>query len=44
MDFRSDTVTKPDAEMRTAMMNAVVGDDVYSEDPTINGKSLNTLP
>ena len=37
VDFRSDTVTKPDDEMRLAMMNALVGDDVYQEDPTVNG-------
>lgn len=37
IDFRSDTITKPDVEMRTAMMNAIVGDDVYKEDPTVNG-------
>ncbi|XP_046642353.1 L-allo-threonine aldolase-like [Daphnia pulicaria] len=36
IDFRSDTVTKPNNEMRTAMMNADVGDDVYGEDPTVN--------
>jgi threonine aldolase len=36
IDFRSDTVTKPTQEMRKAMMNAVVGDDVYQDDPTIN--------
>ncbi|MDC0558898.1 low-specificity L-threonine aldolase [Candidatus Izimaplasma bacterium] len=36
IDFRSDTVTKPTKEMRTAMANAIVGDDVYGEDPTIN--------
>lgn len=36
LDFRSDTVTKPTKEMREAMMNAVVGDDVYQDDPTIN--------
>ncbi len=35
-DFRSDTVTHPTDEMRTAMANAVVGDDVYAEDPTVN--------
>jgi threonine aldolase len=35
-DFRSDTVTKPTAEMSLAMMDAVVGDDVYNEDPTVN--------
>jgi threonine aldolase len=36
MDFRSDTVTRPTAEMRQAMLNAPVGDDVYGEDPTVN--------
>ncbi|KHN76093.1 Uncharacterized protein Tcan_14112 [Toxocara canis] len=35
-DFRSDTVTKPCHGMREAMFNAVVGDDVYEEDPTVN--------
>lgn len=35
IDFRSDTVTKPTKEMRQAMANAVVGDDVYQDDPTI---------
>lgn len=35
IDFRSDTVTKPTKEMRLAMMNAIVGDDVYGDDPTI---------
>ncbi len=35
-DFRSDTVTRPTDEMRTAMAGAVVGDDVYSGDPTVN--------
>lgn len=35
-DFRSDTVTRPTAEMRQAMAVAVVGDDVYGEDPTVN--------
>lgn len=35
-DFRSDTVTRPTAEMRTAMASAEVGDDVYGEDPTVN--------
>ena len=33
-DFRSDTVTQPDAPMREAMAQAVVGDDVYGEDET----------
>ncbi|MFK5883736.1 MAG: low-specificity L-threonine aldolase [Candidatus Izemoplasma sp.] len=35
IDFRSDTVTKPTKEMRHAMANALVGDDVYQDDPTI---------
>ncbi len=35
-DLRSDTVTKPTPEMRRAMAEAEVGDDVYGEDPTIN--------
>jgi len=35
-DFRSDTVTKPTKKMREAMANALVGDDVYGDDPTIN--------
>jgi len=35
-DFRSDTVTRPSAEMRRAMAEAEVGDDVFSEDPSIN--------
>ncbi|MBH0201504.1 MAG: low-specificity L-threonine aldolase [Nitrospira sp.] len=36
IDLRSDTVTKPTDEMRKAMARAEVGDDVYSEDPTVN--------
>jgi len=36
IDLRSDTVTKPSAEMRRAMYEAEVGDDVYKEDPTTN--------
>lgn len=36
IDLRSDTVTQPTPEMREAMANAVVGDDVYGEDPTVN--------
>lgn len=35
-DLRSDTVTKPTDEMREAMSTAIVGDDVYGEDPTVN--------
>ena len=36
IDLRSDTVTKPTAEMREAIANAAVGDDVYGDDPTVN--------
>lgn len=36
IDLRSDTVTRPTPEMRAAMAAAVVGDDVYGEDPTVN--------
>lgn len=35
IDLRSDTVTQPTDEMRRAMANAEVGDDVYQDDPTI---------
>ncbi|MFP5330838.1 MAG: threonine aldolase family protein [Acidimicrobiia bacterium] len=35
-DFRSDTVTRPTPEMRRAMADAEVGDDVYGDDPTVN--------
>ncbi|MGE0606072.1 MAG: low-specificity L-threonine aldolase [Pirellulales bacterium] len=36
IDLRSDTATRPTAEMRRAMAEAKVGDDVLDEDPTIN--------
>jgi threonine aldolase len=36
IDLRSDTVTTPTPEMRRAMADADVGDDVYGEDPTVN--------
>ncbi|RCK76545.1 MAG: Low-specificity L-threonine aldolase [Ignavibacteriae bacterium] len=36
IDLRSDTVTKPSPEMRNAIFEAEVGDDVYGEDPTVN--------
>lgn len=36
IDLRSDTVTLPTPEMRRAMAQAELGDDVYGEDPTIN--------
>jgi len=35
-DFRSDTVTRPSAAMRAAMMGAEVGDDVFGDDPTVS--------
>jgi threonine aldolase len=36
IDLRSDTITHPTSEMRKAMFEAEVGDDVYGEDPTVN--------
>ncbi len=36
IDLRSDTVTRPGAQMRAAMAAAEVGDDVFGEDPTVN--------
>jgi len=36
IDLRSDTVTRPTPQMRRAMAEAEVGDDVYREDPTVN--------
>ncbi|HXY38985.1 MAG TPA: GntG family PLP-dependent aldolase [Vicinamibacteria bacterium] len=36
IDLRSDTVTRPTPEMRRAMAEAELGDDVYGEDPTVN--------
>ena len=36
IDLRSDTVTLPTPEMRRAVFEAEVGDDVYGEDPTVN--------
>jgi threonine aldolase len=36
IDLRSDTITHPTPEMRKAMYEAEVGDDVYGEDPTVN--------
>lgn len=41
IDLRSDTVTGQPDFMREAMFNAVVGDDVYGDDPTIT--KLETL-
>lgn len=39
IDVRSDTVTQPTEEMRQAMNSAMVGDDVFGEDPTVNGEN-----
>src|SRR5687768_17788965 len=36
IDMRSDTVTRPTPEMREAMAAAIVGDDQYGDDPTVN--------
>ena len=41
VDLRSDTLSKPSVEMMKAMFNIThddLGDDVYSEDPTVNSK------
>lgn len=37
IDLRSDTVTQPTTAMKQAMCAAPLGDDVYGEDPTVNG-------
>ena len=37
VDVRSDTLTMPTDKMRQAMAEAAVGDDVFGEDPTVNG-------
>ena len=42
IDLRSDTVTRPTAAMRRAMVEADVGDDVYGEDPTVNALEART--
>lgn len=42
IDLRSDTVTKPTAAMKEAMMSAQVGDDVFGEDPTIKALEQKT--
>lgn len=36
VDLRSDTVTRPTAAMREAMLAAPLGDDVFGDDPTVN--------
>ena len=40
VDLRSDTVTRPNQEMRHQMAIAKVGDDVMREDPTVRGKKI----
>jgi hypothetical protein len=40
VDMRSDTLTQPTLEMRNAMAEAIVGDDVFGEDPTVNSESF----
>ena len=42
IDYRSDTVTQPTAEMREHMAHATVGDDVYGEDPSVNELEQNS--
>ena len=37
VDLRSDTVTRPTPAMRAAMLAAPLGDDVYGDDPSVNG-------
>lgn len=36
IDLRSDTITLPTPLMREAMNSALLGDDVYEEDPSVN--------
>ena len=36
VDLRSDTVTRPTPQMRQAMLEAELGDDVFGDDPTVN--------
>ena len=36
IDLRSDTLTQPTPEMRQAMFDAPLGDDVFNEDPSVN--------
>ena len=42
IDLRSDTVTKPTKEMKLAMLNAKLGDDVFEDDPTVKAFELLT--
>ena len=39
IDLRSDTCSRPTLEMRQAMANAEVGDDVYGDDPTVKNSN-----
>jgi len=41
IDLRSDTVSVPTDEMRVAIASAVVGDDVFGDDPTVNALEAN---
>lgn len=43
VDLRSDTVTLPSKGMREAIANAALGDDIFGEDPTTNGKKFYCL-
>ena len=36
IDLRSDTITRPTQDMKQAMFNAPVGDDIFDDDPTVN--------
>ena len=36
IDLRSDTITQPTEQMRAAMMDAELGDDVLGDDPTVH--------
>ncbi len=40
VDVRSDTATFPSEAMKKAMMAARLGDDVFGEDPTVNGELM----
>ncbi|QEH36900.1 L-allo-threonine aldolase [Aquisphaera giovannonii] len=42
IDLRSDTVTRPTPEMKRAMLEAPVGDDVYGDDPSVNALEART--
>lgn len=42
IDLRSDTVTRPSTEMKAAMMEAELGDDVFEDDPTVKAFELLT--